>query len=253
MKRFTAAVLLLLSPLAACSDPDASSGTDDGGGGGSGGSDGGGSGEVLLDDLPRTYAEVICARAFRCCTEPQRDDGFSVTPPIREEAGCRQHYEELVEAFVVEPARGSLAAGRASYDAAEVRRCLDRAAAAGCEDGTADPEDHCDFPFVGLVAAGERCERDLDCEGEAACNSPSDGNPEEDGICEPLPGEGETCEGSTCAGDAFCDHEADPSLCVPKRADGSPCSDEDECVSGECPGETPEGGGTCAPPDGCYL
>ncbi len=57
------------------------------------------------------------------------------------------------------------------------------------------------------------------------------------GICKPLAGIGQACEGyDSCGGAAFCNSQGVVSggICVAPRPDGEPCQNYDECQNGYC-------------------
>jgi hypothetical protein len=67
------------------------------------------------------------------------------------------------------------------------------------------------------------------------------------GTCEPLPGVGGDCVESSgeCADDLFCD--AASATCRAPQADGAACTEDAECRSDNCDGDTcaPDPGGSC--------
>ena len=61
-------------------------------------------------------------------------------------------------------------------------------------------------------------------------------------MCKPKAALGQECNSDSCVDGAFCqlDLMTGKSICKPRKADGEPCSRDDECTSDQC-GDDPQG------------
>jgi len=127
-------------------------------------------------------------------------------------AACRAQFE------------GPLADGYLTFgsteDAAACRRAI---ANTDCNAFDIDLVDECQNVLVGSQAAGEGCEVDLQCEGNAFCDRPDDNSC---GVCVTRKPDGascmdeDECEGRQCIG----------GLCTAPGEAGSNCEDDEECL-----------------------
>ena len=53
-----------------------------------------------------------------------------------------------------------------------------------------------------------------------------------DGLCAEIPALGEACVATGCAGESWCDFEAQ--LCAPPKTNNEPCTADDQCESLLC-------------------
>jgi hypothetical protein len=98
-----------------------------------------------------------------------------------------------------------------------------------------------------LVAPGGPCGSDLECI-EGTCDKNGNG----EGVCKPLPRQGEACAGVRCAAGLVCNGGVNQ--CEPELPARTMCVAGGQCGSGVCAG--PDGGpGSCAPPasDKCFY
>ena len=166
-----------------------------------------GSKPIPLDQFCQRYATTLCDAAQRCgCLSDL------------EAAACPTYMAGQCQTDVVTPVQS----GRRSYDEAAAGSCVgDLSSVLGdCSlDGDAMPA-ACDSMLVGLIAAGQACASDDECQPGLECHT---------SVCTMMPGQGEACLDNTyCAQDLFC---ADDGTCQKPRGRGGAC---------------PEGGQACA-------
>jgi hypothetical protein len=175
-------------------DPDGGA-EDDAAAGEDAGSDG--PAILPLEEAPARIARLTCQRRLDCCAPAERS-GLPDDP-----AACEQELTDQLAPSLEAFAR-SVAAGRASYDAAALGRCLSAFESAAC------PEARTWEPLL----AGARC-------GFVAGALPA----------------GDDCRASYECTDGFCQGASPPrdGRCVaPRLADGQPCDRGEDCASGTC-------------------
>ncbi len=167
-------VLFALSGLAACQDHGASLCVTDTGG--DGGTDGGADGGVndnkkQFDQFVVDLAGAACKWQFNCCSLPQID--LLGTSAYLTETDC-QWYTELLLRDRLLDVRAAVAVGRISMAPELAKACLESFATGGCAGPTQDVDpwvllSSCRDPFVGRVAAGERCFVSNECTTGSQC------------------------------------------------------------------------------------
>lgn len=192
---------------------------------------GGDDGELTVDELPDAYASAVCKRSFDCCTTAELTDNTMTS--------C-QNNTSFALALAVTSIRTSEAKGRARYQPAEARACVEALRGMPCDDWK-DPRKReqlsgaCKQMVLPLTDDGKPCGNDADCksrhcEGEvpAMPNMPA-----RDGVCTALSPAGASCTGhDTCAEGLHCDIRS--LKCQPPLADGASCGEDRECSGGFC-------------------
>jgi hypothetical protein len=189
-----------------------------------------------LEDVPRGYAEAVCAAAQDCYGD--------VYPIYLNGEDCVEVNEAAI-ADQLDVIEDAIAKGRAVYDGTQAQACFDAIAEAGCNPEGKQPE-ACEATLKGAVAEGDDCELDAECAGpdsycrtDAACP----------GECAPREGAGSACErDGQCARGLTCSE--DTQRCVEPAAAGDRCGggseppcqqglfclgdDKDKGVAGNC-------------------
>jgi hypothetical protein len=208
------------------------------------GSGGGARGEpVPLDSLGPALTDAWCSYSARCNIEPW----LAQLP-----GGCAAALGPTLTNEAAAVTQAGVLAGTIRYDAEQMGRCLATIANLDC--GAVTPLDaQCAASVDGTVPNGGACQHDLECAGDAYCDTGATcpgvctrrvtsqcnsgllscpagyycvgGEGGVDGSCYPLPAEGERCNGY-CRGGLTCDQEIGQyGLCVrpPTVAIGKPC------------------------------
>jgi hypothetical protein len=211
-------LVLALSALFACGG---------GGAGGANGTDGAVSGtSVALDDLVTQVTAAGCAAYVRCRLVSDLALCQAVYGP-----GIygRSQFNDFGAAVA------TAKAGKATYDAAAARACLDGILQRDCA-ATTDPA-ACDRVFTGTLADGARCITDVACRPGSFCANPTDPNAPCDGVCTQA---GTGCnKDSECPSGKVCDQSLGSSMsfggCVAPIAPGAagqPCGTNNQCTAG---------------------
>jgi hypothetical protein len=193
--------------------------------GGSGGGPGDGQ-SVALDDLVAKMTEASCARSVRC--------GFVSDMTICQATygpGIfgRQLFNDLGAAIA------TAKAGKAQYDAAAARACVDAVRTDNCA-AQVDPA-ACDHVFAGTIPDGDRCIADEGCLPGSFCAAPTSSDTPCDGTCT---AGGTLCnDDGDCAAGSACDRRMGGATsfgrcvtAVPAGAAGAPCGTNSSCQPG---------------------
>lgn len=157
------------------------------------------SGPVPLEHAAHDFAEIVCEKAYTCCTPAERASNQLITS----QAGCTAYVDSWTAAVILPEARAAMARGRATYDPTALATCLARYQEASCTDARAiDAVSALRMcPFIHpLVPVGGACDQDLECDG---------------GFC--------TAHATSADG-----------TCIALQPDGLPCSADGQCQSGRC-------------------
>jgi len=215
-----AAALVSLGCGSSSSSPVTPGGKGGAGGGGislGGNKDGGAStggtipSSVALTDLPATFGQVLCDKAFTCCTAAELMGlGFPATA-----AECSTNVTGNLQKIVT-GLQSSITAGRVVYHGDKMAACLKATQAQSCPDArtgmsAAGAMTNCDGAFEGKVALAGVCLDSVECIG---------------GFC------------------GVTDPNATMGMCVAKVANGAPCQDDVMCTSDYCSETTM----VCEPP-----
>jgi hypothetical protein len=211
---------------------------------------GGGGGSVTIDNLGTELAKMSCSKIFECCTSAevmQQFNGITYNgQPITTEAQCEGFAGGLFAGFLTPQYKDSIAAGRIEYDGDAAQACIDAAANLSCSAYSmlsGHESVHCEKPFIiPKVADGGGCTQDYECISNNCEGATVDPNgPDTDGMCKPVPTEGQDCTG-TCGQGLYCgyDQTAMKETCQPVKPNGTMCDVSSECASGTCTS------GTCA-------
>ena len=238
--------LALVLALAACSIPEKHFSGDGSVGDGSGsGIDGSGSGSgISLADLPGVAQSAECAYLTRC-------EFFPTTAVCMATTQTETTYMRTMAAAV--------SAGKATYDPAVAKTCLDSFANRTCNfTGThSDPNDPCNHIFTGKVGVGGACFEPDECMGGGQCQYPSGCDPQTmccAGSCQAVPQQGGAnapCTSSQeCMAGLYCRNTTNPGMCVPVITQaGQACDSFDSCANPmACNTNPPAGVGKT-----CYL
>ena len=196
-------------------------------------------------------------------------------------ADCRALDPAFFDLFGLDTSHGAavltnaLAAGTLAYDGQEMARCLADVRALSCQDifaSTRAPFGTC-RAFVGTVATGDDCVRDLECaapgaycertactDGDVCCPGQCADSRPIDGLCarDIECGDGGHCVdglcadgqvGARCVEDSHCalDNHCQAGACVADRASGTGCERDAQCQApNSCVGRNLPTGGTCA-------
>jgi hypothetical protein len=202
---------------------------------------------ISLEAAPQEIAKAVCPKAYNCCT-PMQLMGNDLAG--KDEASCET---KTAEGFKnnLDGLKGSINKGRARYHGDQMQACLELIRGASCEQ--LNRTNH--FTGIGcpayvepLVAPGGACGADVECI-DGACDKSSGGS---EGVCKPLPRQGEPCAGGRCAKDFVCNGAT--RQCEAELPERAMCVAGGQCGSGNCAG--PDGGpGSCAAPtsDKCFY
>ncbi len=201
--------VLLLSGLVAC-----------------GGGSGGGGDSVPLDDLASQATAAACARLTRC-------HFVSDTALCMAVYGPGIYQRQLFGDFGAAVATAK--AGKAQYDGAMARACLDATQNGACAD-TVTPA-VCDQVFTGTIAVGDRCINNVGCVPGTFCASPISYAAPCDGVCT---AGGTMCNRNVdCSGGMVCDTMMGTPMSsgtcvtpVAAGAEGAACGTNNSCASG---------------------
>lgn len=194
--------------------------------------------EIGLSDLAVEMAASYCAKAYQCCNTDeiaQMED----THAFNGKSGCRTFYTGNFEQLVT-LMRNAVDDGRASYDGAAARGCIEAYDNLGCT-GTNDPQsffDNCDTPYQGLQATGDECVNIFECASGNYCSTNTK-------TCTAFLAENDTCGGNGepyCGANLFCESDT----CVPLKPENAGCAASSECAYGLACDDTSQ---TCQPPD----
>jgi hypothetical protein len=200
---------------------------------------------ISLEAAPQEIARAVCPKAYNCCT-PMQLMGNDLAG--KDEASCET---KTAEGFKknLDGLKGSIKKGRARYHGDQMEACLALIRGASCEQ--LNRTNH--FTGIGcpayvepLVAPGGACGADVECI-EGTCEKSSGAA---EGVCKPLPRQGEPCAGGRCAQGFVCNAK----VCEAELPERAMCVAGGQCGSGNCAG--PDGGpGSCAAPtsDKCFY
>lgn len=189
----------------------------------------------VLDEetFVRAWAQSVCTTLARC--------GLAAPD---EQARCA----EVIALTRSRPPTGS------RFDAAAAARCLANIGL-DCDTSPLQPNQNCSAVFVPVVAAGESCERSVDCASPTLlCDGASCAS-----TCAPFGAEGGPClaDGAQrfCAPGLRCDAML---RCAPLGSSGESCRDGDDCRPGlQCAGGVCAAGAAvgqpCPPLGSCSL
>lgn len=191
-----------------------------------GGSGGGAGNPVPLDGLVAQTTAVACARNTRCHFVSDTALCMAVYGPGIYE---RQLFGDFGAAVA------TAKAGKAHYDGAAARACLDAIQNGACTDTTTPAT--CDQVFTGTVPDGGRCINDVACVPGSFCARPTSDTAPCDGICT---AGGTMCNrNSGCSGGKVCDTTMGTAMssgsCVTPVAAGAAreaCGTNNSCASG---------------------
>jgi hypothetical protein len=169
---------------------------------------------ISIEAAPQEIAKAVCPKAYTCCA-PMQLMGNDLAG--KDEASCES---KTTEGFKknLDGLEGSIKKGRARYHGDQMEACLAFIRGASCEQ--LNRTNHfsglgCPAYVEPLVAAGGACGADVECI-EGTCDKSGGGS---EGVCKPLPGQGEACAGVRCAKGLVCDgavNQCQPDL--PERA-----------------------------------
>ena len=168
----------------------------------------------------------------------------------KDEASCETKTAEGFKKSL-DGLKGSINKGRARYHGDQMEACLALIRSSSCDQ--LNRTNH--FSGIGcpayvepLVAPGGACGADVECI-EGTCDKGGGGG---EGVCKPLPRQGEPCAGVRCAKGLVCNGTVNQ--CEPEVPERVMCVAGGQCGSGVCDG--PDGGpGSCAPAtsDRCFY
>lgn len=185
-----------------------------------------------VDELGLPLAGALCPLLFECCSTGDLDEVFEdEDEPPADAAACVIVLTPVLGGELSDVA-AAVAAGRMSYDPARMAACLEAIPDGSCGDLRSMFDDlltypGCQAPFAPLVDVGDPCGSN----GECRSGFCTDRVNEELGTCAELPGEGDECE-LECAEGFTCDDIG--SICIPRRAAGETCEDDQQCLSESC-------------------
>ncbi len=146
-----------------------------------------------VDDLPRLYADAICARYLACSGIVSDAYGFAPR--------CVPEVQSAIEDRDFLETRRLVAAQKLSYDPALAKACIDGVSALACEDLTLGTPSACPGAFGGKAPVGSPCFVDAECAGESFCD-PRSACP---GVCAAKNTAGGPCsDNDHCAGALGC-------------------------------------------------
>ncbi len=208
---------------------------DGGGGGGSSTS------PVPLDKLDAEFSAAICEKVFECCSDAERMAMFmQLTPTPTDQASCETSYSALV-GLVFGGGADSIMKGRILYSADNAGCVLGAVRAPGCAtsrmgEARLSGADGCNDFITSNVENDAACQQDYECKSGNCEGAQLDFNNaanNKDGVCKPMPSEGQACPGFKCADELYCDFGAE-SKCLATKANGMDCDNSSECKSDNC-------------------
>jgi len=184
--------------------------------------------ELALDDLPAAVADVSCEQLFSCCDVPERAPILAAFGGISSAAECKPALAATFDTWLAQIGT-SVDSGRARYDAALARTCLDSFAGTcanlALPSTTTEPGslEGCQRFVIGLVSDNGDCDVDFECES-GSCES---------GRCTRPPALDEPCPTRVCARGLYCDATG-TGQCNLRHDTGASCYSSEECLSGNC-------------------
>jgi hypothetical protein len=198
------------------------SGGTSGGKGGSGGGAGMNAG-IPIESLPTRLSASVCKLIFECCSADQR----ATNPFVGDtEAECRSNYAAIYTLILPE-INQSIALGRTRYDGVALEACLAAFEANGCSGDIDDPAE-CEGVAVPLVEVGGSCTQPGECIGSTCLGA--DPTNDVDGVCGAPRANGSDCTDDEECASGYCSGVS----CEPKAADGAECTTDPACESGFC-------------------
>lgn len=160
---------------------------------------------------------IACEKAFECCDAAEL---VTELAPLGARPASIEECEAILgRRYTGQGIEGSVEAGRAAYDRASARACLDEIRATPCATyrgaivDIASVSGACRGALTPLLAEGETCTHDYECTS-GWCDTGGIG----DGNCAPVASEGEPCElrcasGLRCTEGTCVAHESPPGYC----------------------------------------
>ncbi|MDH5671515.1 MAG: hypothetical protein OEZ06_05150 [Myxococcales bacterium] len=137
-----------------------------------------------VEDLPRLFADAYCAALEDCMGQELLLRTFSGND-------CRGLRQSRLENGEFGRAGNSVAAGLASFSAADVDDCLADIRALGCDAVAAREPVSCELTLLGLADLGADCTAHHDCSGDAFCDKGTAATCP--GTCSALRAQDDTC------------------------------------------------------------
>jgi hypothetical protein len=186
--------------------------------------DGDGDGDgIPLENMPSRYAATLCKLSYQCCTAEERGDNIFLGET---EAECKSNLGALLT-FGVPEWNQSIAKKRLRYDSNAFATCLSQIESAGC-DAVVEDVTACETFFVPLVPTGGACTQQGECI-DSACFG-GDSTADVDGTCGPP-----VANGTDCTDDVQCaSGNCGGLVCEAKVVNGATCAGDAECESGQC-------------------
>jgi hypothetical protein len=183
---------------------------------------------IPIDQLGIEFAAVFCHKMFMCC---EARELTSLDAAAVDEASCRANMAVSAKFAVLQ---SEVAGGRVIYHGDRARSCLDMVAPLSCQQWSGDFEltrfAVCQTIVDGTVATGGVCATGDECIS-GHCGSSTGAL-----VCAAPAHLGEPCDFAKCVPGLACrtDESAAPRMCGQPLADGAPCADYRDCVSGYC-------------------
>lgn len=197
------------------------------------GGDGGG-GTIEIDNFGNELAIAACGKQWECCTDAElMEEYMGITiegQPITTEDQCVQFAGGLFTALAIPQYKSSLEMGRIEYDGAAAGDCVAAIENLTCAEYGADTSETvpagCRPFLIPKVPDGGACSENYECTSHYCVET-----------CMPIPTEGAACD-EDCASGLYCgfDQSTGMKVCQPIKANGEPCTFDDECTSDYCEG-----------------
>lgn len=189
---------------------------------------------------------AACGKAFECCSDSELDSMNVRGDDAESCANSSVLGREFGFGLYDEPIRN----GGVQFDEDLAELCLQSIENLSCEEFSGGIEifgsrDYrgCAELFQATRTNGETCTYHVDCESGFCQEAEGEGENE----CSEPPQAGEPCSTLQCASGTYCDQSGASNVCRPKKPDGEPCLDDQQCESDHCSSDE----SCAAPPSQC--
>lgn len=184
--------------------------------------------------------ETRCEKIFDCCSSQEREERFGMTAD--DIPGCMQSERGVFGGMGSVALEVSLHQERIEFDEGMAVMCQQALEQLTCSDFDGSREQRENLPgckemVIGLVADGDECSGDWECQDGLFCQI-QEGEPHpndasmDNSRCAPLPGFEQDCPDRRCAFGYYC--ERFDLICLEIGLEGDSCLRDEECNSNYC-------------------